>query len=132
VLITDVPLALLFFLVVFIHCRPLPLQCLHYHIHAVVRILHDQLELLSGIAVVSPYEGDTVGVVEVTLDSLESREGEPADEAAHVLKLVVGFKDEEDLRAVRDYDEEVTWLGGGRGGGPLAGEHWGVVVRLPD
>jgi len=128
VLTGDVPLALLFFLVVFIHCRPLPLQRLHYHIHAVVRILHDQLKLLSGIGVVAPYEGDTVGVVEVTLDSLESREGEPADEAAHVLKLVVGFQDEEDLRAVRDDDEEVTWLGGGRRGGPLAGEHRGVVV----
>ena len=104
VLIRDVSFAFLFFLVVFVDCRALFFEGLHDHVHAVVRVLHDQSELLLLHAfffvAVAPHQGNAVRVVKVPLDSLEGREREPPDEAAHVLQFVVGFKDEQNLGAV--------------------------------
>lgn len=101
--VCDVPFALLFLLVVLVDSCPLLLQSLHYHIDAVVRILHDQPELMMRsfiIIIVSPYERNAVRVVEVPLDALKCRECEPTNEPTHVLELVVGFQDQKNLRAV--------------------------------
>ena len=105
-IISDVSLALLFLLVVFVDCGALLFQRLDYHIYAIVSVLHDQAELLmSGfllffIVIVSPHQRDTIGVVKVPLDSFKSRKSEPADETAYIFKFVVGFQDQKDLRTV--------------------------------
>ncbi len=96
-LVADVSLTLLPLLVVLVHGRALLLQRLHDNIHAVIRILHDQSKRLGFlfcfclwiIVVVAPYKRNTVGVVKVSLDSLERRKCKPADEATHIFQLVV-------------------------------------------
>lgn len=74
VLITQVSLTLLLLLVVLINGSSLPLKGFNDHIDAIVCVLHDQTELLLRIRlliIIPPDEGDAVGVVKVSLDSLK-------------------------------------------------------------